>query len=101
MTAQIIPFRTKQTTSKYLPMPASYEELTSVLTDVFQLHCELFGYPEELLYAQHVTPFSDERYPGLLLLDVDTPAHERGLFCIERETFALQKLLDRPLVHCR
>ncbi len=99
MTAKIIQF-TPRPNSNFIPMPADAADLVPILSRVFVEHCEMFGWPENTFYGEHIWAFTDNRYPQRLLLDIDTPNHARGLFCLDND-YKLVQILDQPLAHCR
>jgi hypothetical protein len=69
----------------------------AVMDKVFEVNLEFFGM---LNYdtVDLIEFFTDNRYPGAILVDIDIP-DIRGLYRVDLDQFYLIKIMDNTLIH--
>ena len=68
--------------------------------EILQANREAFDLDDNPDPSENVFIFEDDRYPLLVLVDVDCPRTKtRGLFTVDPDTFGLLRIAHDPLVH--
>jgi hypothetical protein len=82
-------------------LPTEMLDQVRALSEVYLANAKLLRIGEFDEYYEHVRMYTDQRFPGRMLVDLDLPFEPRirGCFCVNPVTKKLEKLLDRPLVH--
>lgn len=108
MSGQVVPFVKRVKSPQIVPnddvyfeMPTEMLDQVRALSEVYLANAKLLRIGEFDEYYEHVRMYTDQRFPGRMLVDLDLPFEPRirGCFCVNPVTKKLEKLLDRPLVH--
>lgn len=73
-----------------------------VIDRVFEFNFEMLGVDDAELDVDCVEFFTDNEYPGKVLVDIDSMPHRpdiRGLYFVDLNCFELRFISDKPLRH--